>query len=122
MEVAYEPYSKISFQSYILYEDAEAFASAIALGTPPEIPFQVRLFWANGILFRFFAHPPSEALAQKQINGHIIWDHIELAPMPERRALIDIPERPLGKVSVLDVTSHAVFGPLTAWIRDNLIH
>jgi len=121
MEVAFKPYEKASFQSYILYKNAEAFANEIALATPPGIPFQVRLFWANGILFRFFSFPPSEALAKEQLSGHVIWDHIEFAPMPEYKAEIKVVERPMGIVAVLNVTTHSVFEPLTAWIRDNLI-
>jgi hypothetical protein len=121
MEVAFEPYKKISFQSYMLYENAEAFVSVIALANPPGIPFQARLFWASGILFRFFSHLPSEALSKENLNGHIIWDHVEFAPMPEYRPEIRVADRPLGTVAVLDVTNHVVFEPLAAWIRDNLI-
>ena len=120
MEVAFEPYKKLSFQSYLRYENAEAFANAIVLANPPGIPFQTRLFWANGILFRFFSHPPTEAVVKEQISGHIIWDHIEFASLPEFRSELKVAERPLGIVTVLDVTPHIVFGPLTAWIRDNL--
>ena len=121
MEVAFEPYKKVSFQSYILYENANAFVRVIALATPPGIPFQARLFWANQILFRFFSQPASEAIVKERLDGHIIWDHIEFAPMPEYKAEIRVKERPQGTLIVLNVTKHKVFEPFTAWIRDNLI-
>ena len=121
MEVAYEPYKKISFQSHLSYQSAEAFANVIATANPAGIPFQSRLFWANGVLFRFFSHPPSEALVKEIINGHLIWDHIEFAPMPEYKKELKVAERPLGAITVINVSKHAVFNPLTVWIRDNLI-
>lgn len=120
MEVAFEPYKKVSFQSHLKYESSEAFANVIALSTPPGIPMQTRLFWANGILFRFFNHAPSETLAKEIIDGHLILDHIEFAPMPEYRDELKVSERPLITINVLNVSNHVVFGPLTKWIRDNL--
>jgi len=121
MEVAFEPYKKVSFQSHLLYETPEAFVNVIALTNPPGIPMQTRLFWANGVLFRFFNHPPSETLAKELVNGHLIWDHIEFAPMPEYKSEIKVEERPLIMINVLNVSNHVVFEPLTRWIRDNLI-
>lgn len=121
MEVAFEPYKKVTFQSHLFYESAEEFASVLAMANPPGFPFQARLFWANGVVFRFFNHPPSEAMAKELINGHIIFDHIEFAPMPAFKNEIKVTERPLGTIGVLDVSKHVVFGPLTAWVRQNLL-
>ena len=121
MEVAFETYKKISFQSYLPYETAENFVNAAIEGTPQGVPFQARFFWANGILFRFFNHAPSEALAKEIISGHLILEHIEFAPMPEYRTELRVPTRPLASITVLDVSKHIVFNPLTAWIRENLV-
>jgi len=121
VEVAFETYKKISFQSYIPYENAEEFINIVTEGTPQGVPFQARFFWANGILFRFFSHPPSEALAKEIISGHLIIDHIEFAPMPEYKNELKVSNRPLANIIVSDVSKHIVFNPLTAWIRDNLL-
>jgi hypothetical protein len=121
MEVEFKPYNKLSFQSYLPYDSVEAFIEVIASANPAGVPFQVRFFWANGVLFRFFNHPRSEALAKEIINGHMIFDHIEYAPMPKYEKEIKMPQRPMGNVVVLDVSKHNIFAPLTAWIRDNLI-
>jgi len=121
MEVAFEPYKKISFQSYLPYETVEEFASFIACGIPPNAIAQTTLFWANGILFRWYNHPPVEALVKENISGHLIFDHIEFAPMPEYKNEIKVTTRPLANIIVLDVSKHIVFNPLTAWIRDNLL-
>jgi hypothetical protein len=121
VEVHFEPYKKITFQSYLPYENIEAFIDAIASANPPDSPFQTRLLWANGILFRFFNHSPSEAVAKEFISGHVIFDHVEFSPMKEFRSELKIANKPLATITVLDVTKHVVFNPLTAWIRDNLL-
>ena len=121
MEVEFEPYKKITFQSHLQFESAEEFAAVIALANPPGFPFQARLLWANGVLFRHFSHPPSEAIAKELVEGHLILDHIEFAPMPTFKNEIKVAERPLGTIGVLDVSKHVVFGPLTAWILKNLL-
>lgn len=121
MEIAFEPYKKVSFKSHLMYESPEAFAKVIALANPAGIPVQARLFWANGVLFRFFNLRPSETLAKEMVSGHIIFDHIEFAPMPEYRNQLQVAERPLVAMNVLNVSNHVVFGPFTEWIRDNLI-
>jgi hypothetical protein len=121
MEVQFEPFKKVTFQSHLCFESGEAFANVIAILNPPGIPMQTRLFWANGIVFRFFPHAPSEALAKEILNGHLVWDHIEFAPMPQFRSELKVAERPLVTINVQDVSKHAVFGPVTKWIRDNLV-
>lgn len=121
MEVAFEPYKRITFQSHLCYETVEEFVKVISLANPPGIPFMARLFWANGVLFRFFNHFPSEALSKETLAGHIIFDHIEFAPMPNFVRELKVPERPLGIIDVLDVSKHIVFDPLTTWISQNLI-
>lgn len=121
MDVSFEPYKKVTFQSYLSYESSEAFANFIALATPPGVPAQNKLFWANGILFRFYAHAPSDAIAKEIVNGHLMWDHIEFAPMPKYQNEIKIAERPLVNINVLNVSNHVVLGQVTKWIYDNLV-
>jgi hypothetical protein len=121
MEVAFEPYKKVAFQSYLMYESSEAFANVIGLARPPGVAAQTRLFWANGVLFRFFSHQPSEALSKEILNGHLIWDHVEFAPMPEYKNVLKVVERPLVMINVLNVSDHVIFGPVSKWIYDNLI-
>lgn len=121
MEVSFNPYNKITFQSYLPYENAETFAKVILLANPRELPGTATLFWANGILFRMFIHPNSETRAKQLMDGHIMYDHIEFAPMPQYKSEIQIEDRPLAKIYVLNVTNHTVLDPLTKWIYDNLI-
>jgi hypothetical protein len=121
MEVEFEPFRKVSFQSYLAFDSAQELANTIALLTPPGIPMQARLFWANGVVFRFFAHQLSEALAKEILTGHLIWDHVEFAPMPSYTNELKVAERPLVTIRIQDVTRHAVFEPVAKWINEKLI-
>lgn len=121
MEVAFEPYNKVTFQSYLSYESVEAFIKVYSFTSPQGVPFQAKFFWANGILFRYFPHAPSDPLAKELLKGHLIIDHLEFAPMPKYEQEIKVPDRPMGTIVVLDVSKHAVFNPLTKWIRKNML-
>jgi len=121
MEIAFEPYKKVSFKSYLMYESSEAFTNVIARAIPAGAPVQAKLFWANGVLFRFFNFNPSEIEAKERISGHVIFDHVEFAPMPEYKNQLQVAERPLVAMYVLNVSNHVIFDPFTEWIRDNLI-
>ena len=122
MKVNFKPYEDITFKSHLIYEGPEEFVKIIGLSTPPGVPSRTRLFWANGVLFRHFSFAPSESVVQANIDGHLVWDHVEFAPMKEYKPeLQGGTERPLVTVFVLDVTNHVVFDPLTKWIKDNLL-
>ena len=122
MEITFDPYKKVSFRSHMGYETSEEFARALAMSRPAGVPAQMTLFWANSVLFRYFGYAPSTPLAKELVNGHLIWDHVEFAPMQTYvREIQGPPDRPLVTINVLDVSKHAVFGPITKWIHDNLI-
>lgn len=80
-----------------------------------------RLFWANGVVFRFFSHQPSEALATEVLSGHLMWDHIEFAPMPTYVNELKVAERPLVTICLQDVTKHAILEQVAKWIGEKLI-
>ena len=122
MEINFEPYEKVTFRSHLNYGSVEKFVSMIGLGTPPGVPSRTRLYWANGVLFRHFSLPPTDAYSKELIKSHLFLDHIEFAPMPEYQKEIQaLPEKPLATIFVLDVSEHVVFDPLTKWIKENLL-
>lgn len=121
MEVAFEPYNKVSFKSYMPYETVDEFINVISFANPAGVPFQAKFFWANGILFRVFNQAPSEALGKELLRGHFVFEHVEFAPLPKYEKELKIPERPMGNIIVLNVSKHIIFGPLTAWIQKNLL-
>jgi hypothetical protein len=122
MQVEFEPYKKVTFQSHLAFDSADSLVQNIVSGTTPMgMQLQLRLFWGNGVLFRFFNHPPSEALSKELLDGHIIFDHIEYAPMPTYKNQLLSPDNPDVKINVVDISKHVVFGPLSNWINENLV-
>ena len=121
MEVAFEPYRKLSFRSYMEYESPEALANVVAMPVPPGVPAPITLHWANGIVFRGAAYQPTDSIVKEYVSGHLLWDHVDFAPMPQYVKEIKAPDKPLVTVNILDVSKHTVFGPVAQWIRANLI-
>jgi hypothetical protein len=65
---------------------------------------------------------PTDVISRELINGHIIWDHVDFAPMSTYKREIQGPsDRPLVTINVVDVSGHSVFDDVTKWIRDNLL-
>jgi hypothetical protein len=121
MKVSFEPYEEVSFKSHLFYKSAEKFAQVIASASPEGVHTQVRLFWANGIMFRFFNYRPSETLSKELLERRLPFDHIEFAPMPTYRPRLRVDERPLVNIFILDVTGHTIFDPFTEWLQNNLL-
>jgi hypothetical protein len=121
MEIAFEPYKKVSFRSYLRYETAEELARAVSLSAPVGLPAQYTLRWSNGVLFHIVGFQPTDSVVKEYIAGHVVWDHIDFALMPRYVKEIRLPEKPLVVFSVLDLSEHPVFGPLGEWIRENLV-
>lgn len=107
MEVAFEPYKKITFRSYQKYESAEQLANAITLGAPVGALFQ-NLLWAEGVVFRFAGLAATDSFIKSVIDGYLYWDHVEFAPMPTYSREIRATER-AAMLHVLDVSNHIVF-------------
>jgi hypothetical protein len=121
MEFAFEPYQKVIVRSHIQYANPEEFVSTIFLTTPEGIQSRTALNWAHGILFRFFPFAPTDSMSKEYIEGRLLWDHVEFAPMPAYRGEIAVPGKPLIVVSVVDVTRHALLGPFAEWASRTLM-
>lgn len=121
MEIAFEPYRKLSFRSYLQFDSPEALVRAITLNIAPGIPAHASLRWANGVVFSVANFQPADSVVKEYVAGHLLWDHIDFASMPQYQSEIRIPEKPLVTVNVLSLTGHTIFDPLTEWIRDNLL-
>lgn len=121
LEVAFEPYRKMSFKSYMKYEKPEELVRTITASIPPGVPAQSTLKWANGVLLTFANFQPADSVIKEYVAGHLLWDHVDFAPMPQYAPEIAVPEKPMVRVIVVDVSRHSLFGPVTEWIRDNLL-
>jgi hypothetical protein len=120
MEIAFEPYRKISFRSYLQYKSPEDLARAIAQSMPTGAPAQVPLRWSNGVLFAISGLPPTDSLVKELLAGHIAWDHVDFALMPNYVKEIKLPEKPFITFSVQDFSEHPIYGPFGRWLKEHL--
>jgi len=121
MEIGFDPYKKLSFKSYIQYDTPEVFVKILTVAVPQGVPAQTTLHWSNGVLFRFANFQPTDSIVKEYVAGHLLWDHLEFAPMPQYAKQIKLPDNPLVTINVLNVSNHTLFGPLGKWICENLM-
>lgn len=113
-----EPYKKITVRSYMKYDDPDTFARSLTLAVPRGVVGRVgNLFWANGILFRHFAYPPTDSVSKQHLLGRLPVDHIEYAVVPQFRNEIRVDDM---VISIIDVSNHTTFNALTKWIMKKL--
>jgi hypothetical protein len=117
MEISYTPYEKIIIRSYMEFDTPRSLSESIASEIIKGIP-QPRLFWANGILFRYFPFYASEAISAELIKGVLNIDQIEFSLMNDFKNEIQVSST--LKLKVLNVTNHALFNPLAKYIKDNI--
>jgi hypothetical protein len=120
MEFTLAPYTRVSIRSYLEHESPEQLATALAKAVPPNVPSQTVLRWANGVLFAATNFLPTDSVSKEYLAGHLLWDHVDFAIMPEFRDVIQLPEKPLFTIGVIDLSKHSLFGPFADWIRNNL--
>jgi hypothetical protein len=121
LEVSYEPYSKISFRSYLKFKTPEDLARALTVQISPSVPASGTLRWANGILFNVNAFQPTDSAVKEYLSGTLNFDHLDFAVMQNYASDIKLPEKPLIVFGVINLTGHTLFDPLTKWIRSNLL-
>lgn len=101
------------------HESAEAFGGALTSvfqkGTGPKVG---NLFWANDVLFRYFAFSPSDSINKEYLRGHLPLDFLEFAIMPRFKKEIRVGD---FIITVLDVSNHHTHNILTRWISENLV-
>ena len=120
MQIAHEPYKKLSFRSYLEYDTPEELLDTMLMSVPPDLTARVALRWANGVLLAVGQFQQSDIVSKEFMEGHLIWDHIDFALMPQYRRTLVLAERPLIVINVLDLSQHSIYAPLAEWLKENL--
>jgi hypothetical protein len=112
-----EPYIVVTIRSYHQFRDVPAFLNSVSTQIPPGAPGRVGpMLWSNGVIFGFAAYAPSESLTDEYLKGHLPWDNLDFAPMPNFEAEMRLPGREVV-FTARDVSEHSLMGPLGKWIR-----
>jgi hypothetical protein len=120
MEINFVPYSKITIRNYARYENPQAFADAITLSLMRGGGGRMGpMLWAHGVVFRHAPFAPSDRITEEYLKGHLPFDNLEFAPMPDFVREIQY----FGFViTVLDVSNNYVLNNLGKWISENLLN
>ncbi len=121
MKVVFEPWKRLEIRSHTVYENVERLLDAVSAPVPPNTPAQTGLLWANGVAFRHQSLANSDSLAKAHLEGVIIWDTIEVAPMPKYERELHPPSKPMVTVQFLDVSASTTFAPVTKWVKQKLL-
>ncbi len=120
MEIAVEPYKKLSFRSYLEYPSPDDLANTVAAAIPPGVPASTAMRWSNGVLFSIASFQPSDSLTKEWIAGNVLYDHIDFSVMPQYQKEIKLPDKPMVVINLLNLSEHPIFGPLGEWIMKNI--
>ena len=120
MEISVEPYKKLSFRTYLEYSSPEDLARTLVMSIPPGVPASTTLRWSNGVLLAIASFQPTDSITKENIAGHMLYDHIDFALMPNYQKEIKVPEKEMVVLNVLDLSEHPLFGYLGQWIKQNL--
>lgn len=118
MDIAFEPYRKITIRNYVRHENSEAFAATLKLFQNGTGPIVGNLFWANKILFRYFGFALTDSINREYLQGHLPIDFLEFAVMSRFRKEIRLGD---FIVTIIDVSGHHMHNILTKWISENLV-
>ncbi|MGB6501067.1 MAG: hypothetical protein WBG19_06685 [Thermoplasmata archaeon] len=124
MKVEYKPWEKLEIKALTLYANAEEFMQTATDNIPSNAAGVAACFWGNGVLFRFQAlggGQGSEALTQRFLDGELVWEGVEAAPMPKFEKEVHLPEKPMLAFRVQDVSRNSLFGPVTNWLQMQLV-
>lgn len=75
------------------------------------------LSWAEGVVFRFSAMPPTDEIVREQLQGKIHWNAVEWALMPEYKNVIMIQDIN-AKIPIVNVTATAILREVARVLKD----
>jgi hypothetical protein len=105
VKVTFKPWEEIVIHESICYP-LEDLMKLCSIGVQPG-GLAVPLQWAEGVVFRFMAMPPTDDVVKEQLEGKIHWSVVEWALMPECKDVVLIKDIN-AKIPIINVSSTAV--------------
>jgi hypothetical protein len=115
VNVKYEPFKEIIVMELNFFptpDDIARFTSVVAGGK------LVGVYWAEGVVFLYFALPPSTELASKALieDRRVYWTFVGYSLMPRYELTIETKEKII--VPVIDMTSNPLFRKVASWLKE----
>jgi hypothetical protein len=113
VEFEYRPWKKIIIHEimeypleYFFFQSTQGIPKG-GMGRP--------LMWSNGVLFSSFFIQTSEEVVKQQLQGIVHWASLHFSRMEKYQQEIKRDNR--IKIPILNVSNHAIFGPMSNWIK-----
>jgi len=74
------------------------------------------LLWAEGVAFSHAAMPPTEDIIKEMLKGHVHWNSVEWALMPEFKTFIEIPQTKV-RIPVLNVSTNETLSDVASALK-----
>jgi len=116
VDIEYKPTLKIIIHE-IIRSEFQYFLNMFAIPQPSGMP-PPDVRWIDGILFNFFAFPPSPEALKDKIEGTIHWEIVNFTEMEKYKSTVTNPQNNII-MSVLDNSSNTAVSDFVRWLKND---
>lgn len=115
VKITFKPWEEVVIHESIHYS-FEDLVKLCSIGVQPG-GLAAPLQWAEGVIFRFVAMPPTDEVVREQLQGKVHWSAVEWALMPAYKNLIMISDIN-AKIPIINVSATAILCEVAKELRE----
>jgi hypothetical protein len=115
VKISFKPWEELIIHESIRYS-LEDLLKMHSIGVQPG-GLAIPLTWAEGVVFKFSATPPTDEIVREQLQGKIHWNAVEWALMPEYKNVIMIQDIN-AKIPVVNVTATEILREVARSLKE----
>jgi len=115
VKITIKPWEEVIIHESIRYS-LEDLLKIHSIGVQPG-GLATSLSWAEGVVFRFAAMPPTDEIVREQLQGKIHWAAVEWALMPEYKNVIMIQDIN-AKIPIVNVSATAILREVARTLKE----
>lgn len=117
VNIVYQPWKEVIIHEIVFHERLDNLIKEHIVGAPVGA-MVIPLLWAEGVVFRHSAIPPtSNSVIKEQLEGRVHWSHVIFSLMPEYRDQIVVPEGNI-RIPVVDVSRTPILKEVALWLKN----
>jgi hypothetical protein len=117
VKVTIKPWEEVVIHESIKY-DFEDFITLCRIGVQPGGLAQP-LKWAEGIVFRYGAMPPTNEVTKEMLESRIHWISVEWAVMPKYQQVVILSDIN-AKIPIINVSNTAILCDVAKTLKESL--
>jgi hypothetical protein len=117
VKVTFKPWEEVVIHENIQY-NYEDFIKLCSIGVQPG-GLAPPLRWAEGIVFRVGAMPPTDGVTKEMLEGRVHWSSVEWAIMPKYQQVIMISDIN-AKIPIINVSSTAILCDVAKALKESI--